>query len=393
MISDYPVVINAMADDLSGAAEVASLLTTRGSTLVLSGPARGTVCVTDLDVRHRPAAEVSARVRAAVAGAPGARVLVKIDSLLRGPVSALVGAVGPVVVAPALPALDRVVTAGVVTAGGRGLAETPAWAAEHRSAPGSVAEALSPLRTTVIPLATVRSADLPEALRGSVAAGTVPICDATTDTDLDAIVAATPEGVALAGSGGVAAALGRAVRLPHTRAAAVPAGVGGWPLVVVGTAEVVAREQVRRLIVAGATEVLLPADERPVTGATETTDHTQVTAALRRGPVVLRPVPGSPADRVRAHAVCAALAVLAARVVAGTTTPLVLTGGETARRVLDALGVRTLHPIDSVHHGAVRSRADDGRLVVTRPGSFGAPDSLVSIVAASRGGPHPTEGV
>ncbi|MGO4753383.1 nucleotide-binding domain containing protein, partial [Streptomyces sp. 2MCAF27] len=68
---------------------------------------------------------------------------------------------------------------------------------------------------------------------------------------------------------------------------------------------------------------------------------------------------------------------------------LVLTGGETARRVLDALGVSELHPVGQVHHGAVHLRAPDGRSVVTRPGSFGDADSLRQIVHALR--PHPTQ--
>ncbi|MEV1177987.1 nucleotide-binding domain containing protein [Nonomuraea sp. NPDC049784] len=58
---------------------------------------------------------------------------------------------------------------------------------------------------------------------------------------------------------------------------------------------------------------------------------------------------------------------------------LILTGGETARRVLDALGVRELIPLDQVHHGAVHSRTPEGHSVVTRPGSFGDVDSLLRI--------------
>ncbi|MEU1947609.1 nucleotide-binding domain containing protein, partial [Streptomyces sp. NPDC020125] len=68
---------------------------------------------------------------------------------------------------------------------------------------------------------------------------------------------------------------------------------------------------------------------------------------------------------------------------------LVLTGGETARRVLDALAVAELDPVGQVHHGAVHLSTPDGRSVVTRPGSFGDPDSLRHIVQALR--PHPME--
>ncbi|MCM3811782.1 hypothetical protein ND808_39170 [Streptomyces sp. DR7-3] len=68
---------------------------------------------------------------------------------------------------------------------------------------------------------------------------------------------------------------------------------------------------------------------------------------------------------------------------------LVLTGGETARHVLDALAVAELDPVGQVHHGAVHLSTPDGRSVVTRPGSFGDPDSLRQIVQALR--PHSTE--
>ncbi len=61
---------------------------------------------------------------------------------------------------------------------------------------------------------------------------------------------------------------------------------------------------------------------------------------------------------------------------------LVLTGGETARRVLDALDIDRLTPVGQIHHGAVHTQAPDGTSVVTRPGSFGGPDSLLTILAA-----------
>jgi D-threonate/D-erythronate kinase len=57
----------------------------------------------------------------------------------------------------------------------------------------------------------------------------------------------------------------------------------------------------------------------------------------------------------------------------------VLTGGETARAVVDAIGITSLRPVHEIHHGAVVSVAPDGRRVVTRPGSFGDINSLVTI--------------
>ncbi|GAA4943415.1 hypothetical protein GCM10023238_06650 [Streptomyces heliomycini] len=52
--------------------------------------------------------------------------------------------------------------------------------------------------------------------------------------------------------------------------------------------------------------------------------------------------------------------------------------------MLDSLGVTTLWPVGEIHHGAVHCRTADGRSVVTRPGSFGGPDSFVRIAAALR---------
>ena len=60
--------------------------------------------------------------------------------------------------------------------------------------------------------------------------------------------------------------------------------------------------------------------------------------------------------------------------------PLVLTGGETARAVLDAVDVHWLEPLAEVHHGAVLSLTDRNTVVVTRPGSFGGQDSLRAIL-------------
>jgi len=394
-----------LADDLSGAAETAALLSPRTGTahLVLAGPgavdasgarASAEVTVVDLDTRHSDAGTTVAALRDAVAAAPGATVLVKLDSLLRGPVAAAVGAVGPVVVATALPALGRVVRDGVPVVAGGPLAATPAWATEGRRAPSSLAEALAPLPVEVVPLAGVRSARLPALLQAALVAGLVPVCDAESDTDLDAVVAAVAvlPGVALAGSAGLAAAVGR--RLGHGPLAGTPApgrgaaGRGGpGPLFVVGTAETVAVEQIAGLRAAGVPDLLAPVPAL-LAGVPDPALVRLVADAVARGPVVLRPDPAAGVVPGAARHLSAGLARLAAAalaVVPGSGVDVALTGGETARRVLDELRVRTLVPRSVVHHGAVVCTAEDGRSVVTRPGSFGGPGSLLAILAALTG--------
>ncbi len=58
---------------------------------------------------------------------------------------------------------------------------------------------------------------------------------------------------------------------------------------------------------------------------------------------------------------------------------LILTGGETAREVLERIGIRALEPLGAQQHGAVVSLADDGRLVGTKPGSFGDDQALLQL--------------
>jgi 4-hydroxythreonine-4-phosphate dehydrogenase len=264
-----------VADDLSGAVEVAAVL---GARRIALGHTDGDVI--DLDTRALAPEEAARRIRAL----DGRITFKKIDSLLRGNVVAELEALGgEVIVAPALPIEGRTVRGGVLHVHG-------------------------------VPQPT------PD----------LPLLDAETDADLDAIVAAAPPHATLVGSAGLAAALGRrlGVRpLPAPTPRDVPLLLG------VGTRA--ADEQLRRL-----------------------------------GPDV--PVIRGTAEEV------------ARRIAAWPPADLVLTGGETARRTLDALGVSTLEPIAQVHHGAVQCRTPDGRHVTIRPGSFGGPDSLVEIVEACR---------
>ncbi|MFI2375465.1 four-carbon acid sugar kinase family protein [Streptomyces sp. NPDC018964] len=449
--SDAPVV--ALADDLSGAAEAAALLRLPARLILnpaelgISGAA-GEAVVVDLDSRYLDGGTAAAAVRAALGaverppsavGAPadtdrdtaGSRAFravnsseaygdplwfKKCDSLLRGPVGAEAAAFAEgaevLVIATALPAARRVVRGGVVLVDGVPLHESPAWRAEERAAPRSVAGALAPLPTADVPLETVRQGPIALAgrFRELAARGRHPVCDAETDTDLTVIATAADllgPGARLLGSGGLAAALGRrlAARRAHgppagagpaaapPRATAAPAGVSaqvatgdGAPsavggvarplLVVAGSAEPVVAEQVALLVAAGARHLPLAPGE--LAGADGV-----VLPALAPGAVTVVTVDGS--GGIRPGAARAVVAGLARAVSAVPGRPdLVLTGGETARRVLDALGVTALRPVGEIHHGAVHCRTADGRSVVTRPGSFGGPDSFVRIAAALR---------
>ncbi|WP_337063086.1 four-carbon acid sugar kinase family protein [Kineococcus sp. G2] len=379
-----------VADDLSGAAE-AALAHGGPSTLLLDPgtPAPGAdVLVVDLHCRAgsaEAAADGLRRALARQATGPGGhrrRVALKVDSLLRGHLAAAVtGALAtgaPVVLAPALPVAGRTVRGGVVHVDGVPLHRTGAWHAEPTAPPVSVAAALDAVPAHVLDLDAVRSPTpaLAAALAAAAARGAVAVCDGTDDGDLDAVVrAATAVGAVLVGSAGVVAALGRS--RPATRAAArqaAPPG-GGDVLVVVGTAAPGARAQLHALRRAGARVVELSEDPAATPRA--------LRAGLRSGCAALTLPPG-PVDPARSRHLAGALADVARAAVTAHPTPLhlALTGGETARAVLDALGVRVLEPLRQVHHGAVVSRAPGGRLVATRPGSFGDEGSLLALARA-----------
>jgi 4-hydroxythreonine-4-phosphate dehydrogenase len=395
-----------LADDLSGAAETAAVLMSPAmlSEIFLAPvdqdhlETQARVVVVDLDDRHlRP--EDSAR-RLAVALATFApesgsrRTVLKLDSLLRGHLPAKLGVLqarGGVVVAPALPGMRRVVRDGVLTVDGAALSATPAWRAHGQRPPATVTAALTPLPTVLLDLATVRSQRLASAIGQAVRNGLVPVCDGETDADLDAVVAAVtalsdslPD-LAVAGSAGVAAALGRTWNAARV---AVPTRqvTGAGPLVVVGTAEPAAAIQVDRVAEAGVLELRIPA--AALLSARPRADWAdRIVAAAGAGPVVVRLDPAEPVSPSLSRRLSTGLGALVARAVSAraSSVDLVLTGGETARRVLEALGVDRLVPLGEVEPGAVLSRRPDGAAVVTRPGSFGGPDSLLAILEALRG--------
>ncbi len=376
----------ALADDLSGAAETAVAL--RSPARILLGPvavpvasAPGESLVLDLDSRQLPGGEAARAVRDVTHSVPAPTVLFKkVDSLLRGNLAAEADAYAHggrgVVIATALPAAGRTVRDGVVRLDGVPLHETNAWRAEPRPAPASVAAALGDLPSAPVPISVVRGASgvLREALRARFAQGRHPVCDAESETDLDAIAAAALElgpGIRLLGTGGLAGALGRLLGTPGENAL-VPGEAVRPLLIVVGTAEPSAGGQVAHLLADGAHQVSLTTREllhSPRRLAPPVAAVTVVRITGAAGPAVARRLVAALADTVAD---------------AAHDCDLVLTGGETARRVLDVLRVTDLRPVGQIHHGAVLSRTPDGRSVVTRPGSYGEADSLRRIVRALR---------
>lgn len=404
----------ALADDLSGAAEAATLLAgvdDAGNLLSTAAitsydhlpdlSAHPGVLVIDTDTRHRTPEERRHRVSdaaLAASAAGGSVVFCKIDSLLRGGVSSLLAGLLDVglrpVLAPALPSLGRVTSHGRVLVHGTPLSRTSLLDDESIEARGDVRTAVGPVPSAVLGLDVVRGpeAQLRSAIHTAVEQGTVPIVDASTDHDLDRLVGAARSipRLVLTGAGGLAAALGRVTgsarhwpASPQRRSTIV--GTSRL-LIVVGSRSAAARAQLATLAKSGWTVAELPKElllRAGAAGSVDGIDHAALDAAraaLAGGKAAISIGHDGAVSYRSAHRLADGLGVIASAL--GNGAALVLTGGETARAVLTHLEVRSLQAAGVIEAGCVLSYAEDGRPIITRPGSFGTADNLVDLAHA-----------
>jgi uncharacterized protein YgbK (DUF1537 family) len=307
-------------------------------------------------------------VRAAARAAAARTYFKKIDSTLRGPigaeVGALIGATGApgAVVAPAFPSQRRLVVDRILTVDGRPVADTPVardpdFPASRPAGSSSVVDLLRPqLDRPVawIPLAEVRAGAAALAARLDRLAGAVMIADAETDADLDVLVDATltrDPAPLLVGSAGLAHALARSLGLLVERVT-LPAGLK-W-LVVVGSRNPASRAQAEQ--------------------------------ARRAGLRVLASPDGAEDDR---EGVARRLAQQAVETLRNESFDLLaVTGGDTALAVCRALGVTTIDvdgpPAPGLALGRIRRQGAPRRLL-TKAGGFGQPDVFVALARGAPG--------
>jgi 4-hydroxythreonine-4-phosphate dehydrogenase len=398
-----------VADDLSGAAESGAtflLRTTRIAVLVTSRAEDDRdaaeddrdalhdsprVVVLDTDSRHLAAeaagTEVARCVARAGTGAAGARVVKKVDSLLRGnilsEVRALASLLGATpVVATALPSAGRTVVDGHPLVHGRPLAGTTLWDAEEGNPPLTVADVLAGLEPLTVPLSVVRDGPrLRAALADAQRRGAAPVCDAETDADLDAVVAASSvlDTPLLVGSAALVAAVARLLP-PDDDPAQPPVGPSSERdqvvVAVVGSAAPTIDTQVALLADLGLPVLRL--DPRELIAAPSQA-RSRVERALTDVGLVVALDQTSEVDPSAARRLSSALA-FAAEPATSRATVLLATGGETAHAVLTSIGVDRLTPV-ATSDAVVHSHTADGVVVLTRPGSHGSPTSLLDALA------------
>ncbi|WP_067474078.1 four-carbon acid sugar kinase family protein [Actinomadura hibisca] len=363
-----------VADDLTSAGDGAAPFHLAGFPARISlgtavtAPA-GAVTAVDCDTRTRSETDAAARITEVVRRLAGADVLVKtMDSTVRGHLAAEIAAAlaaggrTTAVIAPAFPAEGRTTVGGV-----QHLAGVPVHRTAFARDPGH------PVRdadlTRLVPGAVL--ADGPDRLAELVGQARYVIADAVSDHDLDRIVAAVPQPheVLWVGSPGLAEALARHLAPGQTPEPALRPASRSRVLTVVGSLHPASREQAARLGELG-TGALVPITDDH---AAERTEH----ALNDRGSALLHG-PQDPA----ASSVPAALADAVSRLAARRAfDALVLTGGETARTVLDALAVSTVQLVGQPEPGVPLGVVDHPWRfpVALKAGGFGDLDTLARL--------------
>lgn len=376
------------------------------------------VLAVDTDSRRLVASEAMAVTAEAwqVFGA-GRRLFKKIDSTLRGNIAAEICALtdraGMAIVAPAFPHAGRTTRNARQMVFGVPVEESELWRNEGIVGKGDLQAMLSVagLRVATVGLSGIRNGptELAATLASHRTSGVqAVVCDAETDDDLRCIAQASIalDQVFWVGSAGLAAPLFEALceagastapsapsvppapsieTLPGS--AALRSGLHRSPrgvLVVVGSMSSVSHRQVAMLQAnaAGSIERI----DIDATALTEPAHPDALALADRVGQALAagRHVVVSLGQDQRLDAADGARFVnhLAAHLVPAAVhaAALLVTGGETARALLSAMGVRSLAVAEELESGVALLVADEGECrglaVVTKAGGFGEPDTL-----------------
>jgi hypothetical protein len=365
-----PVIV--LADDLSGAAELAGIALIQGlsaevQTVFHPNTNADLICL-DTDTRALPpdaAARTAGAMARLVCAAQPAWIFKKCDSVLRGPVLAEARAIAQaaglsrIVVLSANPSLGRVIRGGEYFVEGRPLHQTIiARDPVHPRTTARVAELLGG------PLADVETPDAEssaEVARVAAAMGeeSLPVGAADFFAALLAVRApAGPKAISRRGqiSGGATGSSRPLFKSSPAAAALLVCGsAAAWPL--------------RR---AEAEKLGIPVFARPH-------EVTAIAHAVRAGGRALVGIGDGPATHDRAPAeLMADLATTVATVLRETATArTLLEGGATARAIINALGWSRLRACEAIAPGivALNPSGTASPLLLIKPGSYRWPDS------------------
>lgn len=376
--------IIAIADDLTGAAEIAAMGHRHGlAAVVATGATISTrdvdLIAFDTDSRLDPpdvAAKKIADLARAIAPLPRSMLFKKTDSVLRGAVRAevesLAAALGfsRIVLAPANPTLGRTIRDGRYTIAGVPLHETTfAHDPHHPARTDSVRGLLGDHGTLAV--STLNATDpLPEA--------GIIVGNAATSADPLAWARQISPNTLPAGGGEFFSAL--LTQRGFARAAAASTFSPGGPVLIVSGTASAAGEIVR----AAARRDRVPIVPMPVAALSDLSAahrwadalQTQLATANHALAVFDGPKSSDPKIATAIRATFAnALRILVER---RALRHLVVEGGSTAATIMHALGWRELRVVHEWAHGvgSLRAPGDFPITVTVKPGSYALPDSL-----------------
>lgn len=345
----------------------------------------------------------------------------KVDSTLRGRIGpeldAMLDSTGArlAVLCPAFPANGRIVAGGHLLVNGVPVERTPVG----RDPVTPVTESYLPAllsgsmrhRVEAVGYKDLAAGQdrLVERFRSIVESGPAAVvCDAGTEADLEALVTAglaADPAVLFVGSAGLALPLARLLSAAEASGAVTTAPL----LALVGSVNPVTREQAR-LLAAGGNWFRLPltvaellSDEH-AWNSVETAATEAASSEASRGMNLLVMSPGERQDVETAGKLAAerglAQGEAAKRIadrIASVASALmrktrpagvIATGGDTARALLEAIGVSGLNLHDEVSPGIPIGSIPDGPFeglrIVTKAGGFGPPEALASAARALR---------
>ncbi len=419
-----PILLGAIADDFTGATDLANMLVRAGMRTVQTigvpaSPALGEdpdAIVVALKSRTVPAVEAVEQSLAALRwlqGAGARQIYFKYCSTFDstddgniGPVAdALLDALGArfTIACPAFPTNKRTIYLGHLFVGDVLLSDSPMR--EHPLTPMKDANLVRVLarqtrrRVGLVPCATVRqgAAAIREAFGRLAAEGIgYAIVDAIDDADLLAIGGACRDLALVTAGSGVALGLPRnfqaAGLLPERHDAAVLPEVKGKPAVLAGSCSAATRAQVAAMASSHTAIALDPlAADDPATLADRVLAAAD--ADLRAGrpfviyssaaPDAVRAVQDALGRDAAARRIEQSFALVARQLVDAGVRRLVVAGGETAGAVVQALGVRTLSIGPQIDPGVPWTTARGGETLALalKSGNFGAEDFFLKSLA------------
>lgn len=405
--------IGVVADDITGATDVAIMLARKGRHVVqVIGVPEGLLPKADavvvaLKSRTIPATDAVAMSLAsarALKNAGARQILFKycstFDSRDEGNIGqvteALMAELGAdiVISTPAYPANNRSVFQGHLFVGATLLSDSPMK--DHPLTPMRDANLVRVLqRQTRLPVGLLAFADVEKGaahLRGVIATmraegKAMLIADAIRNEHLLALGEAVQDMPLVAGGAGIALGLGRdgqrsaaAQRFPAPK---------GPALIISGSCSVATQEQVAIAIAAGYPAYKIDAEKLMANGDALVRDALAWAQTNRGNPPLLIYSTPDPAElkatqaRYGAEKIGAAferaMADIAVALVNGGVQRLIVAGGETSGAVVQALGVKTLVIGPEIDTGVPWTAAQErpGLVIAAKSGNFGAPDFFV----------------